>query len=347
MASLRFLNHGIIILLMVSSLQLRWVYGESKVPCYYIFGDSLIDNGNNNVLQTSAKVNYRPYGIDFPQGPSGRFTNGRTVVDLLAQKFGFHDFIKPYANATDSDIFFGVNYASGAAGILEETGERAGDRVWLNKQVQNHQKVVSIITQKIQSPAQLKDFLNKCLYSVGLGSNDYINNYFLPQSYNTSKLYTLGQYAYKLANELNTNLEILYNLGARKISIDGLGPIGCTPVARLLNRKGGACFDKANFAARLFNDRLKVMVKNFSASHPDAKMIYINNMIPINSSGLIEDLSCCQVDIFGLCIPLEVVCPNRNLYMYWDGFHPTEFFNRRKATSAYLTISKYLLKNIS
>ncbi|KAJ0712538.1 putative triacylglycerol lipase [Helianthus annuus] len=55
----------------------------AQVPGFFIFGDSLVDNGNNNGLVTLARANYRPYGIDFPLGASGRFTNGRTFVDAL------------------------------------------------------------------------------------------------------------------------------------------------------------------------------------------------------------------------------------------------------------------------
>lgn len=54
-----------------------------QVPCFFIFGDSLVDNGNNNRILTLSRANYRPYGIDFPQGTTGRFTNGRTYVDAL------------------------------------------------------------------------------------------------------------------------------------------------------------------------------------------------------------------------------------------------------------------------
>jgi len=34
-------------------------------------------------------------------------------------------------------------------------------------------------------------YLNRCIYSIGLGSEDYFNNYFLPQLYcsNTQYLY--------------------------------------------------------------------------------------------------------------------------------------------------------------
>ena len=59
----------------------------AQVPCYFTFGDSLSDNGNNNNLATRAKANYRPYGIDFPGGTTGRFSNGRNLVDFIGLLF--------------------------------------------------------------------------------------------------------------------------------------------------------------------------------------------------------------------------------------------------------------------
>ena len=53
------------------------------VPALFVFGDSLVDNGNNNNLASLAKANYLPYGIDFAAGPTGRFCNGYTIVDEL------------------------------------------------------------------------------------------------------------------------------------------------------------------------------------------------------------------------------------------------------------------------
>lgn len=58
---------------------------EPQVPCYFIFGDSLVDNGNNNNIQSLARANYLPYGIDFPDGPTGRFSNGKTTVDVIGE----------------------------------------------------------------------------------------------------------------------------------------------------------------------------------------------------------------------------------------------------------------------
>lgn len=69
------------------------VVGKQRVPCYFIFGDSLVDSGNNNDLETAAKANYPPYGIDFPGGVNGRFTNGRTMADMIGiflLSFRFH-----------------------------------------------------------------------------------------------------------------------------------------------------------------------------------------------------------------------------------------------------------------
>jgi len=58
---------------------------DPQVPCYFIFGDSLVDNGNNNYIVSLARANYPPYGIDFAGGPSGRFTNGLTTVDVIGK----------------------------------------------------------------------------------------------------------------------------------------------------------------------------------------------------------------------------------------------------------------------
>ena len=33
---------------------------------FFVFGDSLVDNGNNNFLATTARADAYPYGIDYP-----------------------------------------------------------------------------------------------------------------------------------------------------------------------------------------------------------------------------------------------------------------------------------------
>jgi hypothetical protein len=61
---------------------------SNSPPVIYIFGDSMSDVGNNNYLLLSlAKCNYPWYGIDYKTGyPTGRFTNGRTIGDIMGKK---------------------------------------------------------------------------------------------------------------------------------------------------------------------------------------------------------------------------------------------------------------------
>lgn len=81
------MNIGVVVLVVVLGLwsSSSGVEAAPQVPCYFIFGDSLVDDGNNNQLSSLAKANYLPYGIDFPNGPTGRFSNGKTTVDVIGE----------------------------------------------------------------------------------------------------------------------------------------------------------------------------------------------------------------------------------------------------------------------
>ena len=58
-------------------------YSKPPFPGFFIFGDSLVDVGNNNFIISVAKANQLPFGVDFPSGPTGRFCNGKTVLDVI------------------------------------------------------------------------------------------------------------------------------------------------------------------------------------------------------------------------------------------------------------------------
>jgi hypothetical protein len=72
-------------LLVVLLATVAVVRARPQVPCYFVFGDSLVDNGNNNDIASLARANYPPYGIDFAGGPTGRFSNGLTTVDAICK----------------------------------------------------------------------------------------------------------------------------------------------------------------------------------------------------------------------------------------------------------------------
>lgn len=55
---------------------------------FFVFGDSLVDNGNNNYLATTARADSPPYGIDTPsRRPTGRFSNGKNIPDFISWDF--------------------------------------------------------------------------------------------------------------------------------------------------------------------------------------------------------------------------------------------------------------------
>jgi hypothetical protein len=54
----------------------------------FIFGDSIFDAGNNNYINNISvfyRANYWPYGETFFHFPTGRFTNGRLIVDFIGK----------------------------------------------------------------------------------------------------------------------------------------------------------------------------------------------------------------------------------------------------------------------
>ncbi|KAL2538804.1 Triacylglycerol lipase [Forsythia ovata] len=153
---------------------------EPKIKGLFVFGSSLVDNGNNNFIKnTIAKVDYLPYGIDFPFGPSGRFTNGKNVIDLLGDKLGIPNYIPPFNDPSTNGrkIVYGVNYASGGSGILDDTGAFAGNVMSLNAQIRNFE-AVTLPDLEVQLRSKSRETLPQFLFVVGSGGNDYSLNYF-------------------------------------------------------------------------------------------------------------------------------------------------------------------------
>ncbi|XP_027101519.1 GDSL esterase/lipase At1g29670-like [Coffea arabica] len=336
-------NIWIFVFMGLVRFDMQFVLGAPQVPCYFSFGDSIADNGNNNNLPTIAKANYPPYGIDFPDGSTGRYTNGRNIPDFIAQLLGFDNFIPPYATARGQDIIKGVNYGSGGAGIRDETSFQQGARISFNQQLQNHGRTISRISLLHGGPTSAKDYLSKCLYTVLIGSNDYLNNYFLPQIYSTSRTYTPDQYAEVLIRQFSQQLKTLYNYGARKIALFGLGALGCIPA--VIDSSGGTtCVDSVNAAVQIFNGRLKPLVDDLNSQLVGAKFIYLNTSSiqsgdPTSLGIQFFTEPCCQVDSStGLCISGSTPCCNRTQYAFYDAIHPTETVYQAYSVRAFYSV---------
>ncbi|KAI9121149.1 hypothetical protein K1719_008182 [Acacia pycnantha] len=317
------------------------VRGEPQVPCFFIFGDSLSDNGNNNLLPTAIKVNYFPYGIDFPGGATGRFSNNLTVPDYITKFVGINPLIPPFANTSGSDILKGVNYASGAAGILPETGTQYGVDISLESQITNHRVTVARITGRLGSIEAAQQYLHSCLYYVNIGGNDYLNNYFKPQYYPSSHILNLTTFTDVLITIYSRQLRNLYELGARKVTVVGVGQIGCLPSQISQN---GSCAQEENKAASLFDSKLRSLVSQFNSqfSGDTASFIFVNAtaITTLNPHFLglkFQRVPCCRklVSFIGLCVKNDKPCEDREEYVFMDGFHNTDAANRITALSAY------------
>ncbi|KAL0442677.1 UNVERIFIED_CONTAM: GDSL esterase/lipase [Sesamum latifolium] len=117
--------YAITILILIASSS------KSAFGCYdsiISFGDSLADTGNFLLLSppnNQPLCGRPPYGRTFFRRPTGRFSDGRLVVDFIAESLGL-PLVEPYAawkNAAEKGGSFskGVNFAVAGATALDAT----------------------------------------------------------------------------------------------------------------------------------------------------------------------------------------------------------------------------------
>ncbi|KAD7477429.1 hypothetical protein E3N88_00565 [Mikania micrantha] len=97
---------------------------HAEARAFFVFGDSLVDNGNNDFLVTTARADSPPYGIDFPtHRPTGRFSNGLNIPDLISEHMGMESPLPYLSPLLKGDkLLNGANFASAGIGILNDTG---------------------------------------------------------------------------------------------------------------------------------------------------------------------------------------------------------------------------------
>ncbi|XAR49702.1 Triacylglycerol lipase [Bertholletia excelsa] len=322
-------------------LNLLGLCSAVSLPANFVFGDSLVEVGNNNYIASFSKANYIPNGIDFGK-PTGRYTNGRTIVDILGQELGLKDYTPPYLAPTTTGpvVLKGVNYASGGGGILNQTGKIFGGRINLDAQLDNFANTRQDIISSIGAPAAMKLF-KRALFSIAIGSNDFINNYLTPVVSNVEqKLAPPQVFVNAMISRIRLQLMRLYSMGARKVVVANVGPIGCIPYQREINPSAGEnCVAFPNQLAQLFNAQLKDLITELSLNLKDSKFLYadvyhvVDDIIQNYTSYGFEnaDSSCCYVSgrFGGLipCGPPSKVCADRSKYVFWDPYHPTDATN--------------------
>ncbi|KAG2655390.1 hypothetical protein PVAP13_1KG008180 [Panicum virgatum] len=264
-----------------------------------VFGDSTVDPGNNNRLQTAAKANFLPYGVSFYGGmPTGRFSNGRLVTDILAEKLGIGGSIPGFLDPKlkPGQLVTGVSFASAGSGYDDATAKRSNVLSFSNQ-----------IQGLLRYKRKLK-LVRKATFFISAGTTDLLFHY-LPSNLPAQDC---QQHCYEdqlIARVANYTQE-MRKLGGRRFIFVGLPPIGCLPIVRTLLGTGpDKCHGNMNLLAASFNEKLLKLVQLLK-NEPDTRAAFI--------------------DIYTI-ITKATTEPNDldpSEYLYWDAVHQTDRMNQ-------------------
>ncbi|CAL5050221.1 unnamed protein product [Urochloa decumbens] len=335
-------NGGVVVVILVVTISIQVALAvaarrPTMVPAVYVFGDSILDVGNNNYLPGAdvPRANMPYYGVDFPGGgrPTGRFSNGYNVADFIAKAMGFKRSPPAYLSLTprSSRLVFrglgGVNYASGGAGILDST--LSGKNIPLSKQVRNlgvtRAEMVTIL-----GATTANDLLSKSLFLFAIGTND-MAAFAATQGQQQSDVAAF--YSSLISNYSSTITEV-YGMGARKFSVINVGQIGCAPLERAQSPTD-ACADATNALAAGFDVALGSLLATLqhrlhglAYSLGDLYGLMQATIADPGAAGLSNvDTACCGGGRLGAqsgCQPNSTVCADRRRYLFWDYGHPTQ-----------------------
>ncbi|XP_022925815.1 GDSL esterase/lipase At1g28590-like [Cucurbita moschata] len=316
------------------------------------FGDSLSDTGNlfgNCVSEEPPHSCFPPYGDAFFHHPTGRFSNGRLIVDFIAQSLGL-PLLPPYLSVgrrriSIQDFEKGLNFAVAGATALDESVLREKGitnlptNYSLGVQMEWFKNTYSSVCKSSSTAtAKCRAILERSLIVVGeIGGNDY-NYAFIDERQNIDEIKSLVTPVVKAIGSAITEL---IKLGAQTLMVPGNLPIGCNPTylkvygTSVQNSENG-CVNWLNEFSEYHNEQLLQELKQIRALYPHIRIIYADYY---NSAMLFYDAP----QDFGLTNTLQLclvneketsnthrkygyssLCDNPSEYVSWDGMHLTE-----------------------
>ncbi|KAG5542519.1 hypothetical protein RHGRI_022156 [Rhododendron griersonianum] len=300
----------------------------SSVPVMYVFGDSTVAAGD--FLMTPF-----PYGIDWPNywftknEPTGRFCNGYTVADLLANHLNI-PIPKSYQDKKRVKLDgTGINFASAGCGLLQATRPFVGFEC---------SPILDQIHQMLYGPKKwdAKGRFDEAVYVISVGGND------LMFSLNGKDPIV---FARQLGSEMGNLLKTLYEkVGGRKYFVNNVGPLGCIPNNRERSGLEKKCNQELNVAAEEYNRVLDEVLLNFSRISDNSTVVVVADSFKLFSlfleSPAVSGFSnatgpCCGVwaDSMGMfvCNDTSPLCSKseREGYIFFDGAHTTASANHK------------------
>nr|GMD56580.1 acetylajmalan esterase-like [Ipomoea batatas] len=320
----------------------------------YQFGDSFADTGNFlriSGVSTSFHADRHPYGRTYFRKPTGRFSDGRLIVDYIAFALKL-PFIAPYLDNSASFVH-GVNFAVAGATALDNSFFS--------------QRHINAPAYNVPMSAQLKWYhahlnatchtssacagkVKNALFIFGeFGHDDYYNALAQRKSVHDTRAYV----PYAVDAVINGVRDIVKS-GAKRVIVPGTIPFGCLPVYLTAFRSSDpkayddlGCLKSLNDLSSYHNTYLKKALSLLSKELPsDAVVVYGDyygafrsvlrqaSSLGFDSGSLLK--ACCgaggvyNFDAKKMCGSGNVpVCSNPARSINWDGFHPTDETNHR------------------
>ncbi|CAN0877765.1 GDSL esterase/lipase 5 [Linum grandiflorum] len=238
---------------------------QSRAVGFFLFGDSFLDAGNNNYINTTTldQANFWPYGETFFHFPTGRFSDGRLLSDFIA-KYAKLPLIPPFLRPGNrgNDMAVGVNFASAGAGALVDTFR--GDVIDLKTQLGNMKKVEKRLKKK-SGKEETKTRVSEAVYMFSIGSNDYMSPFLTNSS---SQISSNSRFVGMVVANLTAVVKEIYEMGGRKFVFMNVPTLGCLPAMRLVMKKKNnnngriiKCWEEqVSELAKLHNDALSTVV---------------------------------------------------------------------------------------
>ncbi|KAJ3701199.1 hypothetical protein LUZ61_004904 [Rhynchospora tenuis] len=335
----------------IPTLTLLLILSKPGDCCFthiFCFGDSISDTGNylKSIGNRYHPVGNLPYGETYFGRPTGRFSDGRLILDFIAEAYGL-PFIPPYLSGNSTEDFpNGVNFAvSGATALNRSYFESKGIKVYwtdysLGIQLQWFKKLLPSIMEKA---GRGLDIISNALFVVGeIGGNDYNNPLF-----NGGALDEVRTFVPDVISAISLTIQELIGFGAKTLLVPNNFPIGCVPIYLTLfesnkredyDRETG-CITRLNEFAQYHNAKLLEELVKLRQQYPDVAIIHadyheasMNIYRNPNKSGFTYPLvTCCggkgpyNYSSNARCGRQGyTVCSNPSKYASWDGIHFTE-----------------------
>uniref|UniRef100_A0ACD5ZT73 Uncharacterized protein n=1 Tax=Avena sativa TaxID=4498 RepID=A0ACD5ZT73_AVESA len=307
-----------------------------------VFGDSLVDVGNNDYILTAVKADAPPYGRDFKNHvATGRFSNARLVTDIIGEKIGLSGSPPAYLSLQQTswqqNLLIGANFASAGSGYYDPTSSMY-HVISLSQQLDNFKEYTSKLAA-VAGSSHAQSIISNSLYIISAGTTDFGLNYYInPLLFKTQ---TADQFSDRLIRIFNNTVTKLYDTGARRIGVFSLPPLGCLPLAITVFGHGSSkCVSRLNNDSERFNMKLSVAVESLSNQHNDLKIVVLDIYKPLYNLSTAPEAqgfsevrrACCGTGILEvtvlLCNTKSIgTCSNATTYVFWDSVHPSEAAN--------------------